>query len=122
MTDAIRLVLKRYWGHDGFWPLQKEAMRCVLAGRDSIVVLPTGGGKSLCLQAPAMVKRGLTLVVSPLLSLMKDQVDTLLDNGITAAVCRQNPIGAGFWPYSRRSKTFSKCPTVQPGRLEGNHA
>ena len=65
MTDAIRLVLKRYWGHDGFWPLQEEAMRCVLAGRDSIVVLPTGGGKSLCLQAPAMVKRGLTLVVSP---------------------------------------------------------
>jgi len=65
MTDAIRLVLKRYWGHDGFWPLQEEAMRCVLAGRDSIVVLPTGGGKSLCFQAPAMVKPGLTLVVSP---------------------------------------------------------
>jgi len=84
MTDAIRLVLKRYWGHDGFWPLQEEAMRCVLAGRDSIVVLPTGGGKSLCFRAPAMVKPQLTLVASPLLSLLKDQLDTLFDNGITA--------------------------------------
>ncbi|NWG14818.1 MAG: DEAD/DEAH box helicase [Acidobacteria bacterium] len=85
MTDAIRLVLKKYWDYDGFLPLQEEAMNCVLTGRDSIVVLPTGGGKSLCFQAPAMVKPGLTLVVSPLLSLMKDQVDTLLDNGIPAA-------------------------------------
>ncbi len=85
ITDTIRHVLKRYWGYDGFLPLQEEAMRCVLEGRDSIVVLPTGGGKSLCFQAPALVKPGLTLVVSPLLSLMKDQVDTLLDNGIPAA-------------------------------------
>lgn len=78
-------VLRKYWGFDGFLPLQKEAMDCVCSGRDAIVVLPTGGGKSLCFQAPALVLPGLTLVVSPLLSLMKDQVDGLLDNGIPAA-------------------------------------
>jgi ATP-dependent DNA helicase RecQ len=78
-------ILRKYWGFDGFLPLQKEAMDCVCSGRDSIVVLPTGGGKSLCFQAPAMALPGLTLVISPLLSLMKDQVDGLLDNGIPAA-------------------------------------
>ena len=60
-------------------------MTSVCSGRDSIVVLPTGGGKSLCFQAPALVLPGLTLVISPLLSLMKDQVDALLENGIPAA-------------------------------------
>ncbi len=85
MADGIEEVLRKYWGFDGFLPLQKEAMACVCSGRDSIVVLPTGGGKSLCFQAPAMVLPGLTLVVSPLLSLMKDQVDSLLENGIPAA-------------------------------------
>ncbi len=85
MTESIEEVLRKYWGFDQFLPLQKEAMTCVCAGRDSIVVLPTGGGKSLCFQAPALVLSGLTLVVSPLLSLMKDQVDSLLENGIPAA-------------------------------------
>jgi ATP-dependent DNA helicase RecQ len=66
--------------------LQLEAMEAVLAGRDSVVVLPTGGGKSLCFQAPALVRPGLALVVSPLISLMKDQVDTLAGNGVPAAL------------------------------------
>ena len=60
-------------------------MDAILAGRDSVVVLPTGGGKSLCFQAPALVRPGLALVVSPLISLMKDQVDTLVGNGVPAA-------------------------------------
>src|SRR5690606_9073710 len=63
-----------------------EAMQAVLDGRDSLVVMPTGGGKSLCFQAPALVRSGLTLVVSPLISLMKDQVDTLVGNGVPAAL------------------------------------
>ncbi len=78
-------VLQRYWGYDGFRPLQEAAMRSVIDGRDSVVVLPTGGGKSLCYQAPAMCRDGLAVVVSPLISLMKDQVDSLRTNGIPAA-------------------------------------
>ena len=78
-------VLKQYWGYKMFRPLQREAMRAVVEGRDSLVVLPTGGGKSLCFQAPALVRPGLALVVSPLISLMKDQVDTLVGNGVAAA-------------------------------------
>src|SRR4051812_48530404 len=70
-------------------------MDAILAGRDSVVVLPTGGGKSLCFQAPALVKpeAGLALVVSPLISLMKDQVDTLVENGIEAA-CYNSSLSA----------------------------
>jgi ATP-dependent DNA helicase RecQ len=78
-------VLARYWGFTSFRPLQREAMDAILAGRDSVVVLPTGGGKSLCFQAPALVRPGLAVVVSPLISLMKDQVDTLTGNGVPAA-------------------------------------
>jgi ATP-dependent DNA helicase RecQ len=83
--DSLRDVLTQYWGYDTFRPLQHEAMGAILDGRDSIVVLPTGGGKSLCFQAPALVRPGLALVVSPLISLMKDQVDTLVGNGVPAA-------------------------------------
>jgi ATP-dependent DNA helicase RecQ len=82
---ALSEVLERYWGYTSFRPLQREAMAAILSGRDSVVVLPTGGGKSLCFQAPALVRDGLALVVSPLISLMKDQVDTLVGNGVSAA-------------------------------------
>lgn len=78
-------VLARYWGYSSFRPLQREAMEAILEGRDSVVVLPTGGGKSLCFQAPALVRPGLGVVISPLISLMKDQVDTLVGNGVPAA-------------------------------------
>ena len=78
-------VLQQFWGYDSFLPLQQEAMHCVLQGHDSIVVLPTGGGKSLCFQAPALCREGLALVVSPLISLMKDQVDALRSCGVPAA-------------------------------------
>ncbi len=78
-------VLKQYWGHSNFLPLQKEAIGLVLEGRDSLLVLPTGGGKSACFQIPALVHKRLALVVSPLIALMKDQVDSLNLNGVTAA-------------------------------------
>src|SRR5512142_3181498 len=84
--DALQHAIARYWGYTTFKPLQREAMDAVLAGRDSVVVLPTGGGKSLCFQAPALVRPGMALVVSPLISLMKDQVDTLVGNGVPAAL------------------------------------
>ena len=85
MTEPLLEVLSRYWGYDTFRPLQREAMDTVLQRRDSVVVLPTGGGKSLCFQAPALLQPGLALVVSPLISLMKDQVDSLRANGVSAA-------------------------------------
>ena len=79
-------ALARYWGYTTFRPLQRDAMDAVLQGRDSLLVLPTGGGKSLCFQAPAMVRPGLAVVISPLISLMKDQVDTLVGNGVPAVL------------------------------------
>ncbi len=82
--DSLRALLRRRFGHDAFRPLQERAIRAALAGRDTVVLLPTGGGKSLCYQLPALSRDGLTLVVSPLIALMKDQVDALRARGIAA--------------------------------------
>ena len=81
----LQQILERYWGYTSFRPLQREAMSAIVGGRDSLVVMPTGAGKSLCFQAPAVMANGLAVVVSPLISLMKDQVDTLVGNGVPAA-------------------------------------
>lgn len=81
---AARATLEAHFGFPDFRPGQAEAIRQVLAGRDVLVVLPTGGGKSLCYQVPALVQGGLTVVLSPLISLMQDQVDALQRRGIAA--------------------------------------
>jgi ATP-dependent DNA helicase RecQ len=92
-ADPLLAALQQFWGYSSFRPLQKDAVDAVMAGRDSLLVLPTGGGKSLCFQLPAVVREGFALVVSPLIALMKDQVDTLTANGIPAA-CYNSALSA----------------------------
>ena len=83
-ADNLRRLLKRHFGYEEFRPGQEAIIANALAGRHGLVIMPTGGGKSLCYQLPALAMGGLTLVVSPLIALMKDQVDGLRANGIAA--------------------------------------
>lgn len=85
LSDPVLDLVERTWGFSSLWPLQRQAIDAVLARRDSLLVAPTGGGKSLCFQAPALLLDGITVVVSPLIALMKDQVDALVSNGVAAA-------------------------------------
>lgn len=78
-------ILRHYWGYTQFRPLQEEIIQSVLAGQDTLAILPTGGGKSVCFQVPGLLKDGVTLVVSPLIALIKDQVEHLRRRGIKAA-------------------------------------
>src|SRR6187431_3281482 len=83
-TADIHAALQSTFGYPGFRPLQEEIVSNIIDGGDAFVLMPTGGGKSLCYQLPALLLPGLTVVVSPLIALMKDQVDSLTNKGIAA--------------------------------------
>src|SRR6059058_5215502 len=83
-SHNLKALLKQYFGFSAFRPLQEKIISDSLSGRDVVALLPTGGGKSLCFQLPALTRDGLTVVVSPLIALMKDQVDALQASGIAA--------------------------------------
>ena len=96
--EAARAAVRQWFGHDGFRGGQEDVVAAILSGRDVMTVMPTGGGKSLCYQLPALLMDGVTLVVSPLIALMKDQVDALEARGIAATVINSSV----DWPEQQR--------------------
>src|SRR5438270_2475043 len=120
--DNVRQVIARHWGYRTLRPLQEPAMTAVLQERDSVVVLPTGGGKSLCYQAPAVARGGTTVVVSPLISLMKDQVDSLKACGVAAAqLDSTHPAGERVRVDAALRKGRTTLPLVRPEHLVQGH-
>ena len=117
--DEIEVVLKRYWGFDSFRPLQKEIITSIMQGHDTLALLPTGGGKSLCYQLPAMAMDGVCVVVSPLIALMKDQVQHLVEKGIKAA-CLVSGMNIREQELVLNNALYGKCKIlyVSPERLK----
>ncbi len=118
---TIHSILKEYWGYSSFRPLQEDIITTILSGKDCLALLPTGGGKSLCFQVPAMATEGLCLVVSPLIALMKDQVENLRRKNITAfaiysGMTRKEVINT----LSIAGNSNCKFLYVSPERLETN--
>ena len=117
----IHDILKEYWGYDNFRPLQEEIIQSILDGKDTLALLPTGGGKSICFQVPALANEGLCLVVSPLIALMKDQVENLNKKGIRALAVYS---GMSFLELKKILQNASygnyKFLYVSPERLETN--
>ena len=119
MSSLTRSILQQYWGYPSFRPLQEDIVDSVMEGMDTLALLPTGGGKSICFQVPAMAMEGLCLVITPLIALMKDQVAHLVEKGIPAAA-----IYSGMHPdalelaYNQAAYGRLKFLYVSPERLQ----
>lgn len=115
----IREVLKKHWGYDSFRPFQEDIIRSVVSGRDTLALLPTGGGKSICFQVPGMALDGLCVVVSPLIALMKDQVEALNAKGIQAVAIHSGLVAREIERYLDNC-SFGKVKFLylSPERLE----
>src|SRR5882672_1310801 len=100
-SSDLRSLLKRTFGYSEFRPLQREIIEATLAGKDVFALLPTGGGKSLCFQLPALSRPGLTVVVSPLIALMKDQVDAMQAMGVAATFLNSSLVAGESRPRLR---------------------
>ena len=111
-------TLKQYWGYDSFRPMQEEIISAALEGRDVLAILPTGGGKSVCFQVPSMMKEGLALVITPLVALMKDQVQNLESRGIKPlAVYAGMPRREIDLALNNAAYGDFKCLYISPERL-----
>ena len=120
ISNEMYGCLKRYWGYTEFRPWQEETILSILDNRDSLTVLPTGGGKSLCFQLPALLKQGMAVVISPLISLMKDQVDTLKDMGIAAEYLNSSQLPEEQKLVTSRIRQGQiKLLYISPERLQG---
>lgn len=119
MKERAQAILKQYFGYDTFRPGQEEIIRQILSGRDVMAVMPTGAGKSLCYQVPALALPGVTIVISPLISLMKDQVDDLTQSGVPCA-CLNSSLGEAEYRevLHRAYNGEYKLLYVAPERLE----
>ena len=114
-------TLKKYFGFDSFRPLQEEIINHLVSGKDALVLMPTGGGKSLCFQIPALVLKGTAVVISPLISLMKDQVDALCSNGISAAAMNSSLSRSEYADVRHRCADGSlKLLYLSPERLQAD--
>ena len=119
MSTTTRAILTKYWGYPSFRPLQEDIVDSVMAGKDTLALLPTGGGKSICFQVPAMAMEGVCLVITPLIALMKDQVAHLVEKGMAAAA-----IYSGMHPdeqelaYNQAAYGRLKFLYVSPERLQ----
>ena len=103
----MQKLLKKHFGYDSFRPLQEDIIQNVLKKKDTFVLMPTGGGKSLCFQLPALKLEGVTLVISPLIALMKDQVDALNENGIPAAFLNSSLSASEVQAVKKKLKKLS---------------
>ena len=109
MTETPEHVLKSVFGYDSFRPMQREVIQNVLDGRDTVAVMPTGGGKSICYQVPALIMKGLTIVISPLIALMQDQVSQLEELGVPAVFLNSS---------LEREAYFTTCRKIRDGKVK----